>query len=130
MRGQGQGQDAGLGVEAYAAAVKTGGPHVTVDLGAGKRALGRGQAAAGLAVDQLLEHQVVTLLVDPGMDQIEGGLGIAFGTGDAGAFMGPGLGGEQGEGEGECAFHGMTPTWDYGFESIPNSLSLSRPLSI
>ncbi|MNH26941.1 hypothetical protein D3C79_870270 [compost metagenome] len=109
VRGQGQGQNTGLGFEADAAAVQAGGPDIAVDLGPGKRALGARQAAAGLAVDQLFEHQIVALLEDPGLDQVEGGFGIALGTADARVFMGPDLGGEQAEGEGQGAFHGMTP---------------------
>ncbi|MNT47766.1 hypothetical protein D3C72_1845070 [compost metagenome] len=57
----------------------------------------------------MFEHQIVALLEDAGLDQVKGGFGIAFGTADTRVFMGPDLGGEQAEGEGQGAFHGMTP---------------------
>ncbi|MNL53286.1 hypothetical protein D3C87_1765200 [compost metagenome] len=91
MRCQRQGEDAGLLFKAHSRTVETGRPDVAEHLGTGKRTFGGRDATAGLAVDQLLEHQIVAFLEDAGIDQVESGVGFAFVALNALGIVGPGL---------------------------------------
>ena len=107
VRGQGERENAGLGVETDRAAVEAGRPDVAVDFGAGERTLGGRHAAASLAVNQLLEDQIAAVLENPGLHQVESGVGFARFAVNVIAFVGPGLRGEEGaDGDGQCSFHG------------------------